>query len=184
MQIVRRLMTAAVLVVAYSGPAWCQTLPPPARVADLSGPRFGGTFLSDGVVQRLKADDGICSTHPRNGPLHGVADRSAAHTMRRDYGRRRSRRKQRRRRRSPSVDARSDEACAKTVRRGKLAGYEPFPFHSPAPHSCPRVLAVCHAPDYPAARAATAKETPRAECENGSAQLRTGQIAAFRNAHR
>jgi len=59
MQIVRRLMTAAVLVVAYSGPAWCQTLPPPARIADLSGPRFGGTFLSDGVVHKLKADDGI-----------------------------------------------------------------------------------------------------------------------------
>ena len=59
MQIARRLMTAAVLLVACSGPVWCQTLPPPARVADLSGPRFGGTFLSDGVVQRLKADEGI-----------------------------------------------------------------------------------------------------------------------------
>ena len=59
MQIARRLMTVAVLLVACSGPVWCQTLPPPARVADLSGPRFGGTFLSDGVVQRLKADDGI-----------------------------------------------------------------------------------------------------------------------------
>ena len=53
------IVTVAVLLVAYSGPAWCQTLPPPARVADLSGPRFGGTFLSDGVVQKLKADDGI-----------------------------------------------------------------------------------------------------------------------------
>ena len=50
MQIARRLMTVAVLLVACSGPAWCQTLPPSARVADLSGPRFGGTFLSDGVV--------------------------------------------------------------------------------------------------------------------------------------
>jgi hypothetical protein len=56
MQIVRRLMTAAAFLVACSGPALCQTLPPPARVADLSGPRFGGTFLSDGVVHTLKAN--------------------------------------------------------------------------------------------------------------------------------
>src|SRR5215813_80423 len=59
MQLARRLTMVAVLLVACSGPAWCQTLPPPAHVADLSGPRFGGTFLSDGVVQRLKADEGI-----------------------------------------------------------------------------------------------------------------------------
>jgi len=49
-------MTAAALLVACSRPALCQTLPPPARVADLSGPRFGGTFLSDGVVQTLKTN--------------------------------------------------------------------------------------------------------------------------------
>src|SRR5262245_65699407 len=59
MQLARRLATVAVFLVACSGPAWCQTLPPPAHIADLSGPRFGGTFLSDGVVQRLKADEGI-----------------------------------------------------------------------------------------------------------------------------
>jgi hypothetical protein len=59
MQLARRLMTVAVLLVACDGPAWCQTLPPPAHVVDLSGPRFGGTFLSDGVVQSLKTIDGI-----------------------------------------------------------------------------------------------------------------------------
>src|SRR5262245_36241446 len=64
MQMARRLMTAAVLLVACSGPAWCQILPPAARVADLSGPRFGGTFLSDGVVQSLKVNDGV-----RVGPM-------------------------------------------------------------------------------------------------------------------
>jgi hypothetical protein len=59
MQIARRLMTVAVLLVACSGPVWCQTLPPPARVADLAGPRFGGTFLSSGVVDKLRTVDNI-----------------------------------------------------------------------------------------------------------------------------
>lgn len=59
MQLARRLMTAAALLVTCSGPALCQTLPPPARFADLAGPRFGGTFLSPGVVDTLKSVDGI-----------------------------------------------------------------------------------------------------------------------------
>jgi hypothetical protein len=59
MQVARRLMTVAVLFAASSGPAWCQTLPPPAHIADLAGPRFGGTFLSPGVVDTLKKVDGI-----------------------------------------------------------------------------------------------------------------------------
>src|SRR5438093_3816754 len=59
MQIARRLMTAVALFVASAGPVWCQTLPPPAHFADLAGPRFGGTFLSPGVVDTLKKVDGI-----------------------------------------------------------------------------------------------------------------------------
>ena len=59
MQTARRLIAAAVLVVASSGPVWCQTLPQPARFTDLAGPRFGGTFLSPGVVDHLKKVDGI-----------------------------------------------------------------------------------------------------------------------------
>src|SRR4029078_10645897 len=38
-------------------PAAGQTLPPVARTADLSGPRFGLTLLSDRVVQELAARD-------------------------------------------------------------------------------------------------------------------------------
>ena len=38
-------------------PAVAQTLPPVARSADLSGPRFGLTLLSDGVVQKLGERD-------------------------------------------------------------------------------------------------------------------------------
>ena len=76
----------------------------------------------------------------------------------------------RRRRRSPTVDAGSDDPCANPVRAGKLAGHEPF--HRPAPHSCPRVRAVCHAPDIPASRAAAAKEAPRATGKRARAVLR------------
>ena len=53
-------------------------------------------------------------------------------------------------RRSPSLDVKSGETCAKPVWRGKLASYEPFPFHSPPAHPCPRVRTVCRAPDCPA----------------------------------
>jgi len=39
---------------ALSAPALCQALPAYAKTADLSGPRFGLTLLSQGVVDALK----------------------------------------------------------------------------------------------------------------------------------
>ena len=44
---------AALFVLGISAPAMSQTLPPLAREADLAGPRFGVTFLGDGVVTHL-----------------------------------------------------------------------------------------------------------------------------------
>ena len=44
---------AAALAAATAVPVAAQTLPPYAHSADLSGPRFGLTLLSDGIVQKL-----------------------------------------------------------------------------------------------------------------------------------
>jgi hypothetical protein len=50
----RRAVQLALVSCCLSVPAWAQPpLPPLARTADLSGPRFGVTFLSDGVVEKL-----------------------------------------------------------------------------------------------------------------------------------
>ena len=51
--ILRRLMPAALLVLTVAAPAISQTLPPYAKEADLSGPRFGVTLLADGIVQKI-----------------------------------------------------------------------------------------------------------------------------------
>jgi hypothetical protein len=51
--IARHIGFAAVLTLAAAAPASAQTLPPYAHSADLSGPRFGLTLLSDGIVDRL-----------------------------------------------------------------------------------------------------------------------------------
>lgn len=51
--IVRRIAFVAAVTVAVAVPASAQTLPPHARSADLSGPRFGLTLLSDGIVNKL-----------------------------------------------------------------------------------------------------------------------------------
>src|SRR5262245_40974996 len=48
-----RRAAPAVLMLALAAPATCQTLPPYAKEADLSGPRFGLTLLSDGVVKKI-----------------------------------------------------------------------------------------------------------------------------------
>ncbi len=51
---------AIALVLFVSAPALCQpVVPPPAEMVGLSGPRFGGTFLSRGVVNTLKKDTTI-----------------------------------------------------------------------------------------------------------------------------
>ena len=51
--IVRRAGLVAALTLAAAVPASAQTLPPYTHSADLSGPRFGLTLLSDGIVNKL-----------------------------------------------------------------------------------------------------------------------------------
>ena len=52
---IRRLAHGAALILFLCTPALAQpTLPPIAKTADLSGPRFGLTLLADGVVKKLE----------------------------------------------------------------------------------------------------------------------------------
>src|SRR5499427_10415218 len=55
--VIWQLACGLVLVVLTCAPAARQTLPPIAKEADLSGPRFGLTLLSDGVVDELAKRD-------------------------------------------------------------------------------------------------------------------------------
>src|SRR3954447_8420714 len=51
---------AAILTFVVSTPALCQPIAPPyAETVNLSGPRFGATFLSDGVINKLRTEDAI-----------------------------------------------------------------------------------------------------------------------------
>jgi hypothetical protein len=60
MQVLETLVAAAALALTFSTPALSQPpVPPVADMVSLSGPRFGGTFLSDGVVKKLKTADGL-----------------------------------------------------------------------------------------------------------------------------
>jgi hypothetical protein len=53
--IVRGAVHGALLTLALSAPALAQgNLPPVSKTANLSGPRFGLTLLSDGVVKKLE----------------------------------------------------------------------------------------------------------------------------------
>jgi len=56
-RIVNYVAGGLLLVLLACAPAASQTLPPVAKTADLSGPRFGLTLLSDGVVQELATRD-------------------------------------------------------------------------------------------------------------------------------
>lgn len=61
----RNVLAATICSVALASPLYAQTgtqAPPPARTLNLSGPRFGVTMLSDGVVAKLKEDDIDVST--------------------------------------------------------------------------------------------------------------------------
>ena len=60
-----RSALAVLFVVVASGPAFCQDeqLPPYARSADLSGPRFGLTLLPDGVIKKLEESDIVVGPH-------------------------------------------------------------------------------------------------------------------------
>ena len=53
LSLVRRAALAAAVTLAAAIPAAAQTLPPVAHSADLSGPRFGLTLLSNGIVDTL-----------------------------------------------------------------------------------------------------------------------------------
>src|SRR4051794_23450241 len=56
----KQVMCATVFAVALATPALSQTpASPTGEPISLSGPRFGVTVLSDGVVRTLKDDDGI-----------------------------------------------------------------------------------------------------------------------------
>jgi len=56
----RNVAAAALLFVGLASPLHAQSgnqAPPPARTLSLSGPRVGLTFLSDGVLKKLKEDN-------------------------------------------------------------------------------------------------------------------------------
>lgn len=56
----RRVIGAVFLTLTCCTPAFSQTPAPPlAKAASLSGPRVGVTFLSDGIVGKLKDDASI-----------------------------------------------------------------------------------------------------------------------------
>jgi hypothetical protein len=60
MKIPERSMGAAFLILALSTPALSQsTVPPVAETVSLSGPRVGVTFLSPGIIKKLKTEDTI-----------------------------------------------------------------------------------------------------------------------------
>ena len=55
-----RNLLLAICFVSSAVPAFAQSgtmAPPPTRTLSLAGPRFGLTFLSDGVVEKLKEKD-------------------------------------------------------------------------------------------------------------------------------
>jgi hypothetical protein len=53
-------MRGAFLMLVLSTPALCQTtVPPVAQTVNLSGPRFGATFLSDGIVKKLQTGSNL-----------------------------------------------------------------------------------------------------------------------------
>lgn len=54
---IRHAAHGALLALLICAPALSQTLPPVAKTADLSGPRFGLTLLADGVVKELEKRD-------------------------------------------------------------------------------------------------------------------------------
>src|SRR5688572_17118476 len=53
----RHLLPAMLAAACLATPAAAQTVPTPTRSIELSGPRFGVTVLSDGVVGKLREKD-------------------------------------------------------------------------------------------------------------------------------
>ena len=57
-RLIRGAVRGALLTLALSAPVAAQpTLPPVSKTANLSGPRFGLTLLSDGVVKKLEEQE-------------------------------------------------------------------------------------------------------------------------------
>jgi hypothetical protein len=56
---IREAFGATLLVAALASPALSQTIPPYPGEVSLSGPRFGITALSDGVLKKLETEDQI-----------------------------------------------------------------------------------------------------------------------------
>lgn len=52
-----RALLAALFTLMLSTSALAQVLPPPTKTVNLSGPRFGVTYLDEGVVKKLKERD-------------------------------------------------------------------------------------------------------------------------------
>ena len=50
----RHIVRAALVAMVISSPALAQLVPPAPQRVDLSGPRFGFTVLSDGIVRKLE----------------------------------------------------------------------------------------------------------------------------------
>ena len=59
MRIARQVVLGLGVSALLAAPAAAQMVPPPARQANLSGPRFGLTALDSGVVQKVKEDTGV-----------------------------------------------------------------------------------------------------------------------------
>jgi hypothetical protein len=58
MQTAKTFFMGALVTLVLSAPAWSQTsVPPVAETTNLSGPRFGLTILSDGIVKKLEDRD-------------------------------------------------------------------------------------------------------------------------------
>jgi hypothetical protein len=85
------------------------------------------------------------------------------------------------RRRSPPGDTVSGGACARPVRTGKLAAYEPR--HCAIPASGSRRRAVRNPPLYPASRAAPPNGASRPEPAYGSAQFHASEVPTLGDAH-
>jgi hypothetical protein len=64
LSVIRHAAHAAVFVLLLSAPVLAQpALPPVAQTANLSGPRFGFTLLSEGIIRKLEARDITVGPH-------------------------------------------------------------------------------------------------------------------------